>query len=150
MGQPVTDFQVSSELRRGQMILHYEVRYDVVTLAYRNVTIETEADVAWFVEGCDAFWKRFDGDKLAHERKDLLVDMDGIVVKPRVAAAFNAARGRMTEKYLGKTYRYGGERRTITAVHLGHVLQKVDGTIYADREAALAALLADRAAAKKS
>jgi hypothetical protein len=150
MAQPSTDFRVSSELRAGQMILHYEARYDVVTLAYRDVTIETEADVAWFVQGCEAFWKRFDADKLTHERKDLLVDMGGIVVKPRVAASFNAARGRMAEKYLGKTYRYGGERRTITAVHLGQVLQNVDGTIYADRQEALAALLADRAAPKKS
>jgi hypothetical protein len=144
MAQVLTDFRVSSELRRGHMILHYDARYDVVTLAYEDVTIETDADVAWFEQSCAAFWKRFDGDKLTHERKDLLVDMGGIVVKPRIASSFNAARGRMAQKYLGKTYRFGGERRTITAVHLGQVLQKVDGTIYADREAALAALLADR------
>src|SRR5262249_39301464 len=113
-------------------------------------TIETEADVAWFLQGCEAFWKKFDAGKPEHVRKDLLVDMDGIIVKPGVAASWNAARGRLAEKYLGKTYRYGGERRTVTAVHLGHVLQKVDGTMYANREEALAALLADRAAAKKS
>jgi hypothetical protein len=147
----LTDFRESSELRKGQLQLHYDARYDVVTLAYRNVTIEAEADVAWFVQRCEAFWKHFDAGKPEHVRKDLLVDMGGIVVKPSMAASWNAARGRLGEKYLGKVYRYGdAERRTITAVHLGQVLHGVDGTTYADREEALAALLADRAAAKKS
>jgi hypothetical protein len=144
------DFRLGSTLRNGEMICSYDAKYDVVTLAFENVVLETEADVAWWMQSCDAFWKRFDVGKPAHERKDLLVDMAGLVVKPAVAAAWNAARARLVAKYLRNTYRYGGERRTVTAVHLGQVLQKVDGTFYVDREEALAALLADRAAAKMS
>jgi hypothetical protein len=145
MGSPKTDFHLILDVGKGKMIWQYDAAHDVVTLAYEGVVLETEADVTAFIHAGDAFWKRFDADKLAHERKDLLVDMGGIVVKPNVATAWNAARGYMVQKYLRNTYRFGGERRTATAVHLGQVLQKVDGTIYASRDEALAALLADRA-----
>jgi hypothetical protein len=54
----------------------------------------------------------------------------------------------MADKYIAKAYRYGGiDRRTVTAVHLGQVLNKTDGTIYASRQEALEALLSDRHAA---
>jgi hypothetical protein len=148
MGGPKTDFHLILDVAKGKMIWEYDAQHDVVTLGYEGVVLETDADVAAFVQAGDAFWKRFDADKLAHERKDLLVDMSGLVVKPTVATAWNAARGYMVQRYLRNTYRFGGERRTTTAVHLGHVLQRVDGTIYASREEALAALLADRAQKK--
>jgi hypothetical protein len=145
MAIPASDRDVIYELRQGRMIWHYDGFRDVITLSYKDLVLETEADVAWFIQSCDAWWKHFDAGK-AHERKDILVDMGGIVVKPAVAGSWNTARGRMVERYLRRTYRFGGERRTVTAVHLGQVLQKVDGTVYADRAEALAALLADRAA----
>jgi hypothetical protein len=145
MAIPASDRSFTCDLRQGRMIWHYDARHDVVTLSYKDLVLETEADVAWFLRSCDAWWKHFDAGK-PHERKDLLVDMGGIVVKPAVAASWNAARGRLVERYLRRTYRFGGERRTVTAVHLGEVLQKVEGTVYADRAEALAAFLADRGA----
>jgi hypothetical protein len=130
-------------------VWHYDVANDVVTLSYVGLVLETEADVAWFERECEAFWKRFHGSAPSAARKDLLVDMSGIVVKPAVASAWNGIRQRMADKHIAKTYRYGGiDRRTVTAVHLGQVLNKTDGTIYADREQALAALLADRRIAR--
>jgi hypothetical protein len=149
MGSPKTDFHLTIDVGKGKMIWQYDARHDVVTLEYEGVVLETDADVAAFVQAGDVFWKRFDADKRAHERKDLLVDMSGLVVKPTVATAWNAARGYMVQRYLRNTYRFSAERRTATAVHLGQVLQKVDGTIYASRDEALTALLADRAAQKK-
>jgi hypothetical protein len=135
----------TSTLRQGRLVWHYDVANDVVTLSYVGLVLETEADAAWFERECEAFWKRFHASAASPARKDLLVDMSGIVVKPAVASAWNGIRQRMAAKHIAKTYRYGGiDRRTVTAVHLGQVLNRTDGTIYADREQALAALLLDR------
>jgi hypothetical protein len=134
------------------LVWHYDAAHDLVTLRYADLMLESDADVAWFEQECEAFWRRFHESRPNVVRKDLLVDMTGIVVKPAVASAWNATRGRMAEKYITKTYRFGSgglDRRTATAVHLGQVLQKTDGTIYADRDQALSALLADRAAAAR-
>jgi hypothetical protein len=138
----------TSTLRQGRLVWHYDAANDVVTLSYVGLVLENDADVAWFERECAAFWRRFHTGTPNPARKDLLVDMSGIVVKPAVASAWNAIRQRMADKHIAKTYRYGGiDRRTVTAVHLGQVLNKTDGVIYADREQALAALLADRRAA---
>jgi hypothetical protein len=139
----------TSTLRQGRLVWHFDAANDVVTLSYVSLVLETDADVAWFQRECEAFWKRFHSGGLNPARKDLLVDMSGIVVKPAVASAWNAIRQRMSDKYIAKTYRYGGiDRRTVTAVHLGQVLNRTDGTIYADRQHALDALLADRRAGR--
>jgi hypothetical protein len=145
-----TDVHLTSALRQGRLVWRYERELDVVTLAYANLVIETAEDVAWFEEQCEAFWRRFHHSDQPGSRKDLVVDMNGIVVKPTAASAWNEARARLAQKYLAKTYRFGGERRTVTAVHLGQVLQRTDGTIYGSREEALAALMADRAAERRS
>jgi hypothetical protein len=150
MGSPSRDMQTASTLRGGRIVLDYDAINDVVTLSYSNLVLEAPGDVEWFEQQCVGFWRDYHGSPIPSVRKDLLVDMDGIVVKPAVAAAWNAARGRIAEKYLGKTYRFGGERRTQTAIHLGQVLQKTEGMIYADRKEALAALLADRLAARRA
>ena len=133
-------------LRGGRLVWHYDSRHDVVTLGYSNLTLENAQDVEWFERECEGFWTRFHGSATPPARKDILVDMQGIVVKPGAAAAWNAARARLAEKYLQKTYRFGGERRTQTAVHLGQALHNTEGTIHANRDEALAALLTDRAA----
>jgi hypothetical protein len=136
-------------LRQGRLVWHYDFTHDVVTLSYVGLVLESDADVAWFEQECEAFWKRFHGATPNPPRKDLLVDMNGIIVKPAVAAAWNAIRAKMAGKYIAKTYRFNGnDRRTVTAVHLGQVLNNTDGTIYPDQQHALAALFADRAAAR--
>jgi hypothetical protein len=135
-------------LRGGRLLHLYDATDDVVTLSYSNLVLEGPGDVEWFEQQCVAFWCDFHGSPIPPVRKDLLVDMGGIVVKPAVAAAWNAARGRMADNYLAKTYRFGGDHRTQTAVHLGQVLQRTEGMIYANREEALAALRADRLVAR--
>jgi hypothetical protein len=146
-----TDLSVRSGLRHGQLIWHFDAWNDVVILSYKDLVLETDADVAWFEQECEEFWRRFHDstDECRRGPKDLLVDLGGIQVKPAVAGAWNMVRERMVQKHLRKTYRFGGERRTLTAIHLGEVLQKTDGTTFANREQAFAALLADRAKAKQ-
>jgi hypothetical protein len=137
--------EATLSLRQGRLVWHYDFTHDVVTLSYTSLVLESDADAAWFEQQCEAFWKRFHGGRPNQPRKDLLVDMRGIVVKPAAAAAWNAVRAKMAAKYIAKTYRFNGfDRRTVTAVHLGQVLNHTDGTIYPNRQQALAALLADR------
>ncbi len=141
--------QSISPLRHGRLIFSYSATHDVVTLRYTDLVLETGEDVVWFEQECESFWQRFHGSRQSPERKIVLVDLSGIVVKPAVANAWNAVRARLADKYIARTYRYGGERRTVTAIHLGQVLNKTDGTIYEDREQALAAIIADRATTNK-
>ncbi len=145
-GDPVN--ASNARQRSGRLVWHFDAVYDVVTLSYVDIVLEKLEDVAWFEQECEQFWRKFNDGLSGQARKDLLVDMSGIVVKPAVATAWNATRARMAEKYIAKTYRFGGDRQTVTAVHLGQVLSNTDGTIYADRPAALAGLLADRSAVK--
>jgi hypothetical protein len=77
---------------------------------------------------------------------DFIVDLGELVVRPSVAAAYDAARVVLAETTALRAYRYAGTRLLRTKILTSSALHNAPANVYASYAEALAALRADRAA----
>jgi hypothetical protein len=124
----------------GWKIEHtYDPEFDVVNGRFNDVRLNTPADVERWRQESEAQYKAIG------KRVDLLVDLDGLEVSASVRHEWTVARRYLADNYIGRIYRYNGKAWIRTHIYTGAVLEKAGGEIYATRDAALAALLRDRA-----
>ena len=116
----------------------YDPELEVANGRFVDVKLQTPADVER--------WKREAEEQYIAigKRVDLLVDLDGLEVSASVRHAWTLARRYLADRYLGRIYRYNGKAWTRTLIYTGAVLDNAGGEVYATREAAVAALMADR------
>jgi hypothetical protein len=112
---------------------------DVVEATFAHCEIKTPADVAKWRADVEQQLERF-GKKV-----DLLIDLDGLVVRPAAARLFGEYRSDVLRRFTRRSYRYGGDRATRTSVFTSSVLTGAHANVYPTRALALAALLEDRA-----
>jgi hypothetical protein len=72
----------------------------------------------------------------------LLIGLAGLRVKARAARSFGEARSRILQKFIVHSYRYGGDRKTLTSIATSRVIHGAEDNVFPTREEALAALLA--------
>lgn len=75
---------------------------------------------------------------------DLIINLDGLVVRPSAARAFGAARSEVLAEYTRCSFRYNGNAQTRTSIYTSAVLLGADANLHDSREEALKALLAFR------
>lgn len=67
----------------------------------------------------------------------LLIDLDGLVVKPAAAGAFGEARARVLARYARCSARYGGDGWTRMSIHTSAIRQNTHGEVFETRDEAL-------------
>ena len=129
---------------RWTLRLSYDDADEVVTLEHPpTVVLATAQDVAEYFALCDVEIAKFKGPF------DLLIDYTDFFVKSAMARVYGEHRRSVLERHTRRSYRYGGEAETRSAVYTSSVLQGMNANVYRSRDEALAALIADRGRSAK-
>ena len=106
----------------------------VVESVFTDVVLATLDDVAR--------WEREVGVVLQQQRPPilLLINLDGLIVKPAAAGTFGEARARVLGRFATKSARYGGDGWTRTAIHTSSIRHQTHGSVFASRQEALESL----------
>jgi hypothetical protein len=118
----------------------YDKTGDFMHVEFKDVVLATPADVDRWRAEVEEFYKPI-GRKL-----NVLINLDGLALKPSAASAFARARAYINGKYHVRVYRYSGNVQTRTTLLTGAVHEKADVDVYASYDEALSALQRDRAA----
>ena len=121
--------------------LHDRV-YDVFEAKFVNVVLETNSDVLRWRREVEAQLKP------AGRRVDLLIDLDGLVVKPSASRFFGEQRAQVLMLHTNRSFRYNGSRNTLSSISETAKLYGAAANVYPNRAAALAALLEERRRAR--
>lgn len=116
----------------------YDAAHDVATAVFRHVTLHNAADVRRWRQGVEREFERI-GKKV-----DLLIDLDGLVVRPAAARAFGQTRAEVLAKHTNTSVRFGGDAQTRATIFTSAVLDGAAANVHETRDAALRALLDDR------
>jgi len=122
----------------------YVAEDDAVLAEFENVEIQTREDADRWAREVDVRLRSF-GRKV-----DLLINLDGLQVKPAASRDFGRRRAEVLEKYARSSYRFGGDRPTLTSVLTSAVIEQTDANVYGSFAAARNALLSARRDAPSS
>lgn len=111
---------------------------DAVLAEFENVELVTPADAQRWAREVDARLSSF-GKKV-----DLLINLDGLKVRPGASREFGKLRAEVLGKHSNRSYRFGGDRATLTSVHTSAVIENTAANVYASFDEARAALQRDR------
>jgi len=111
-----------------------------VLAEFENVELQTPADASRWAKEVAVRLAAF-GHKV-----DLLIDLDGLRVKPAASREFGRQRADVLARHTRRSFRFGGDRSTLTSVHTSAVLENAAANVYASFEEARDALRRDRAA----
>ncbi len=111
---------------------------DIVEATFAGCELKSTADVVKWRAQVERELGRF-GKKV-----DLLIDLDGLVVRPAAARLFGEYRSDVLSRFTRRSYRYGGDSATRTSVFTSSVLTGAQANVHATRQLALAALVEDR------
>lgn len=111
----------------------------IVEARFRDVVLETPGDADEWGRRVNVELGRFG------EIIDLLIDLEGLRVRPAASRRFGEVRARVLSTYSRHSARYGPDGWTATSVNTSRVLHGAEANIHATRELALAALLELRA-----
>lgn len=125
------------------MVFELLEELDVVEARFDGCELRTPADVARWRSDVEKELGRF-GKKV-----DLLIDLDGLVVRPSAAKLFGEYRSDVLSRFTRRSFRYGGDAATRTSVFTSAVLTGAQANVHPTRAAALAALLEDRERAER-
>ncbi len=112
--------------------------FGFVEATFTAYVLQTEADVVAWRATVERELARF-GRKI-----DLLINLDGLIVKPSAARAFGVHRTAVLKQFTHHSFRYGGDLATQTTVFTTSVRDGAEANVYPTREAAVEALLAAR------
>lgn len=124
--------------RRWAIRFTYLPDMDAVLAEFDDVELNTPADAARWAREVDVRLGSF-GHKV-----DLLINLDGLRVKPAASAEFGRRRAEVLAKHAKSSYRFGGDRHTVTSIFTSSVLAGAATNVCASYEEALAALRSDR------
>jgi hypothetical protein len=112
--------------------------YDVVEAKFFDVVLETTADVLR--------WRREVEQHLSSfgRRVDLLIDLDGLVVRPAATQFFGEQRSQVLMRFSIRSFRYNGSLSTLSSISQTARLYGAAANVHPNRASALAALLAER------
>ncbi|NVI98757.1 hypothetical protein HV824_11580 [Myxococcus sp. AM009] len=125
------------------MSFEYDAQNDVVTAYFTDCLLMNEADVLR--------WRKEVEDHLSKypSKVDLLINLDGLVVKFTAGRVFGKERRDVLERYTHRSYRFGGDEMTRMFVLTSGAINGAAVNHYATRDEALAALQAEREALRK-
>lgn len=111
---------------------------DVVESISDQVVLNSPADVDE--------WATHVSDALAGFGKKvwLLINLDGLVVRPTASAAFGKRRAEVLQRFARASVRYGGDPWTLVSISTSAERHHTHGNVFATREEALRFLLALR------
>lgn len=122
-----------------KMEFHLDEDHDVVTARFEDCILNTAEDV-------DRWRQQVEQHLRVYGRKvDLLINLDGLVVKVGAGRSFGFARREVLEQFANRSFRFGGDTLTRSFVSTSGMITGADVNAYANRDDALKALLAARA-----
>jgi hypothetical protein len=107
----------------------------IVEARFRDVVLNDPADADEWARRTGVELARFGGPV------DLLIDLEGLRVRPAASRRFGEVRANILAKYARHSVRYGPDAWTATSVNTSRVLQGAEANIFGSREEALDALL---------
>ena len=122
-----------------KMSFDYDEKHDVVTATFQDCILNNALDVARWRTEVEGFLSRYPS------KVDLLINLDGLVVKYTAGRVFGRERTAVLSRYTLRSFRFGGDEMTRMFVSTSGVISGAAVNVYASRDAALKALLADRA-----
>ncbi|AKQ69931.1 hypothetical protein A176_006843 [Myxococcus hansupus] len=125
------------------MSFDYDVQNDVVTANFTDCVLVNEADVLRWRTEVEAHLSKYPS------RVDLLINLDGLVVKFTAGRVFGKERREVLERYTHRSYRFGGDEMTRMFVLTSGAINGAAVNHYNTRDEALAALTAEREALRK-
>jgi hypothetical protein len=123
-----------------KMTFDYDDVYDVVTASFQDCILNNSLDVARWRTEVEGFLSRYPS------KVDLLINLDGLVVKYTAGRVFGRERSQVLARYTKRSFRFGGDEMTKMFVSTSGVINGAAVNVYRNREEALQALLADRKA----
>jgi hypothetical protein len=123
-----------------KMIFDYDEVNDVVTATFQDCILNNSLDVARWRTEVEGHLSRYPS------KVDLLINLDGLVVKYTAGRVFGRERTEVLARYTKRSFRFGGDEMTRMFVSTSGAISGAAVNVYASREDALRALLADRKA----
>jgi hypothetical protein len=123
-----------------KMSFDYDERHDVVTATFEDCILNNALDVARWRTEVEGHLSKYPS------KVDLLINLDGLVVKYTAGRVFGRERTEVLSRYTKRSFRFGGDEMTKMFVSTSGVINGAAVNVYGSREEALKALLADRAA----
>ncbi len=125
------------------MRFEYDIQHDVVTAYFTDCVLVNEADVLRWRREVEQHLSKYPG------KVDLLINLDGLVVKFTAGRVFGKERSEVLERFTHRSYRYGGDDMTRMFVLTSGAINGAAVNHYSTREEALAALQAEREALRQ-
>ncbi|AEI63498.1 hypothetical protein [Corallococcus macrosporus] len=125
------------------MSFEYDAQNDVVTAYFTDCILVSEADVLRWRKEVEEHLSKYPS------KVDLLINLDGLVVKFTAGRVFGKERREVLERYTHRSYRFGGDDMTQMFVLTSGAINGAAVNHYATRDEALAALQAEREALRK-
>ena len=122
------------------MNFDHDVQNDVVTANFTDCILSNEADVLRWRREVEEYLSKYPG------QVDLLINLDGLVVKFTAGRVFGKERREVLERYTHRSYRFGGDEMTRMFVLTSGAINGAAVIHYSTRDEALAALKAEREA----
>ncbi len=126
-----------------RMSFDYDGVHDVVTATFEDCILNNALDVARWRTEVEGHLSKFPS------KVDLLINLDGLVVKFTAGRVFGKERREVLERYTHRSYRYGGDEMTRMFVLTSGAINGAAVNHYNNRDEALAALKAEREALRK-
>ncbi|NTX10362.1 hypothetical protein HUA74_21120 [Myxococcus sp. CA051A] len=127
------------------MSFEYDAQNDVVTAYFTDCVLVNEEDVLRWRREVEVHLSRYAGSG----KVDLLINLDGLVVKFTAGRVFGKERREVLERFTHRSYRFGGDDMTQMFVLTSGAINGAAVNHYATRDEALAALKAEREALRQ-
>ncbi len=121
-----------------KMQFDYDEAHDVVTASFEDCILNNSLDVARWRTEVEGYLSRYPA------KVDLLINLDGLVVKYTAGRVFGRERAEVLSRYTRRSFRFGGDEMTKMFVSTSGVINGAAVNVYRSREDALQALLEDR------
>ncbi|AFE07806.1 hypothetical protein COCOR_07902 [Corallococcus coralloides DSM 2259] len=125
------------------MSFERDAEHDVVTANFTDCILVSDEDVFRWRDEVEAQFAKFNG------RVDLLINLNGLIVRHTAGRTFGKVRREVLERNTHRSYRYGGDQMTLMYIGTSGVINGAAVNHFPTREAALAALLAERESLRK-
>ncbi|KFA91689.1 hypothetical protein [Archangium violaceum] len=122
-----------------KMTFDYDEVHDVVTATFQDCILNNSLDVARWRTEVEGHLSKYPS------KVDLLINLDGLVVKYTAGRVFGRERSEVLSRYTLRSFRFGGDEMTKMFVSTSGVINGAAVNVYRSRDEALRALLADRA-----